>query len=49
VARTNLGIAFFVTGRVPEAKAQYEAVLRIMPDYAPAQRSLELARAREAR
>jgi tetratricopeptide (TPR) repeat protein len=49
VTRTNLGIALFVAGRVPEARAQYEAALRIMPGYGPAQKSLELARAKEAR
>lgn len=47
--RTNLGIALFVSGRRAEAEAQYEAALRIMPDYAPALRSLELARAAAAR
>ena len=49
VTRTNLGIALFVAGRRAEARAQYEAALRIMPGYAPAQRSLELVRASEAR
>ena len=47
--RTNLGIALYVSGRIGEAEAQYEAALRIMPDYAPALRSLELARAAAAR
>ena len=29
-------------GRVPEAKAQFEAALRVMPDYAPARQNLSV-------
>jgi len=47
--RTNLGIALYVSGRIAEAQAQFQAALRILPDYAPALRSLALARASAAR
>jgi Flp pilus assembly protein TadD len=52
VAYYNLGTALQASGRVDEARAAYEATLRLVPDHAPARRNLNLlqaiARQREA-
>jgi hypothetical protein len=43
----NFGSVLFTSGRVGEAREQFEAALRIMPDYEPAQRRLAMIRAGE--
>jgi Flp pilus assembly protein TadD len=40
VAYYNLGTALQATGRVDEARAAYEATLRLVPDHAPARQNL---------
>jgi Flp pilus assembly protein TadD len=40
-AHTNLGNALLRSGRPAEAAIQYEAALRIAPDYAPARENLQ--------
>lgn len=42
-ARTNLGIAMVRQGRRAEGISQFRVVLRVQPDYLPAQQSLQLA------
>ena len=44
----NFGGVLFRMGRVEEAKAQFEAALRIMPDYAPARQNLAVIQRLEA-
>ena len=41
-ARLNLGMVFARQGKTAEAKAQYQEALRLRPDYAAAQRQLQL-------
>jgi tetratricopeptide (TPR) repeat protein len=36
----NLGLAFRETGRIQEARAQFEAALRVQPGYSPALEAL---------
>ena len=52
VAYYNLGTALQASGRVDDAKAAYEATLRLVPDHAPARQNLNglqaIARQREA-
>lgn len=52
VAYYNLGTALQTSGRVDEARAAYEATLRLVPDHAPARQNLNglqaIARQREA-
>jgi len=40
MTRTNLGISLVQLQRLQEAKAEFEAALRIMPEYAPARQNL---------
>jgi len=44
----NFGGVLYRLGRVPEAKAQFEAALRVMPDYAPARQNLSVIERQEA-
>ena len=48
-ARNNLGLALASTGRTPDAIAQYEAALRLKPDFAEAHNNLGLALASTGR
>jgi tetratricopeptide (TPR) repeat protein len=43
-AHNNLGIALGSQGRIDEAVAEFEAALRIKPDFVDARRNLDMVR-----
>jgi Flp pilus assembly protein TadD len=46
-AHNNLGAALFTMGKMSEAKTEYEAALRINPDFDAARENLSLLNSRQ--
>jgi Flp pilus assembly protein TadD len=46
-AHNNLGTALFTMGKMSEAKTEYEAALRINPDFDAARENLSLLNSRQ--